>query len=57
MAANLIPGEYEVNTCAAGFKAEVSRLTLSVRMEAELNFALRLGSVDQTVEVATRRRD
>ena len=50
-APNLAPGEYEVTVTAAGFDAEVSRFTLTIGSEGELNFALRIGSVEQTMEV------
>jgi hypothetical protein len=48
---NLVPGEYEVAVSAAGFETQIARLTLLVGSEEELNFAMRIGSVDQTLEV------
>src|SRR5215469_14320323 len=51
-APNLIPGDYEVTASAAGFETQVARLTMRVGAEQELNFTLRVGSVDQKLEVA-----
>jgi hypothetical protein len=50
-APNLVPGDYEVTVSAAGFESQVSRFTLTIGGEGELSFALRIGSVDQTMEV------
>ena len=50
-APNLVPGEYEVTVSAASFESQVARLTLPIGAEQELNFALRIGPVDQVVEV------
>src|SRR5260370_27100040 len=50
-APNLVPGDYELTVSAAGFETQISRFTLTIGAEAELNFALRIGSVDQTLEV------
>jgi hypothetical protein len=51
-APNLVPGQYEVTVSAAGFESQISRIALTTGEEAELNFGLRIGSVDQTVEVS-----
>ena len=50
-APNLVPGEYEITASAQGFETQVARLTLPIGAEQELNFALRIGSVDQTMNV------
>src|SRR5258708_15561746 len=50
-APNLVPGEYKVTVSAVGFETQASRFTLTIGAEGELNFALRIGSVDQTMEV------
>ena len=50
-APNLVPGEYDVTVSAASFESQVARLTLPIGAEQELNFALRIGPVDQVVEV------
>ena len=50
-APNLVPGEYEVTVSAAGFETQVARLTVLIGAEQELNFTLRIGFVDQTIEV------
>ena len=50
-APNLLPGEYEAVVSAEGFKPQVARLTMAIGEEQELNFALWIGSVDQTMDV------
>jgi Carboxypeptidase regulatory-like domain/TonB-dependent Receptor Plug Domain/TonB dependent receptor len=52
IAPNLIPGDYEVTISAGGFETQVAPLTMRVGDEQELNFTLRVGSVDQKLEVA-----
>ncbi len=49
----LAPGEYTVTVTKEGFNAAVrSGIKLSVDQVAEINFALAVGSVNQTVEVS-----
>src|SRR5258708_3002157 len=50
-APNLVPGDYEVTVSAAGFETQIARLTLTIGAEQELNFALRLGSIEQSLQV------
>jgi hypothetical protein len=49
--ANLNPAEYEVSANAAGFSTSVTKITLTVGAKQEVNFALKVGQVTQTVEV------
>jgi hypothetical protein len=51
-APNLTPGEYEITASAAGFQTQVAHVTLAVGAEQQLNFSLRIGRVEQKVEVA-----
>jgi hypothetical protein len=51
-AANLTPGEYEVTVTATGFQTQIAAITVTVGAEAQLNFGLQLGSLEQSVEVA-----
>jgi hypothetical protein len=48
---NLNPGDYEATVTAPGFATTVSKLTLTVGAKQEMNIALTVGQVVQTVEV------
>jgi hypothetical protein len=48
---NLNPGDYQVSAEASGFNKVVSKVTLTVGAKQEMNFALQVGQVTQTVEV------
>ncbi len=48
---NLIPGDYEASAEAPGFSKTVSKVTLTVGSKQEMNFAMTVGQVTQTVEV------
>ena len=48
---NLIPADYEVSISAAGFTTAVSKVTLTVGARQELNLALKVGEITQTVEI------
>ncbi len=48
---NLIPGDYEASAEAPGFSKTVSKVTLTVGGKQEMNFAMTVGQVTQTVEV------
>ena len=48
---NLTPGEYQVRASAPGFELQIVYITLTVGAEQELNFNLRVGLLDQSVEV------
>ncbi len=48
---NLTPGDYTVSISAAGFKTSESNVTLTVGAKQEMNLALTVGEVSQTVEV------
>ena len=48
---NLNPGDYEASISADGFSTTVSKLTLTVGAKQEMNIALTVGQVVQTVEV------
>jgi hypothetical protein len=50
-APNLTPGDYTVSITAAGFKTSESKVTLTVGAKQEMNLALSVGEVSQTVEV------
>ena len=50
-APSLLPGSYEVTATANGFRGAVSKITLNVGTEQELNFTLTVGDVNQSVEV------
>ena len=47
----LIPGSYEVNVDAPGFKKSLRSLSLSASQAAEVNVRLELGTVSEVVEV------
>src|SRR5712691_2747556 len=48
---NLLPADYEVSVSAAGFSTSATKLTLTVGAKQELNLALTVGQITQTVEV------
>src|SRR6202521_2917018 len=48
---NINPADYAVSISAAGFRTATSRVTLTVGAKQELNVALTVGEVSQTVEV------
>jgi hypothetical protein len=48
---NLIPGDYDVSATAAGFSKVVSKVTLTVGAKQEMNFSMKIGQVQQVVEV------
>src|ERR1700682_1291963 len=50
-APNLQPGSYEVTVTAKGFRGVSSMVTLNVGAQQELNFTLKIGDVNQSVEV------
>jgi len=51
-APNLLPGEYEVTITAKGFQTTVQKgIVLTVGATQALNFGLKLGQLNQTVEV------
>jgi hypothetical protein len=51
-APNLLPGEYEVSITAKGFQTTVQKgIVLTVGATQALNFGLKLGQLNQTVEV------
>ena len=47
----LPPGEYLVTVRLSGFKQEIRKVTLEVQQVARLDFALQVGSLNQTIEV------
>lgn len=52
-APNLLPGNYEVKVTATGFQTFVQKaITLTVGAERALNFALKVGQLNQTVTVS-----
>src|SRR4029077_7887671 len=52
-APNLLPGTYDITAAAAGFSSQVQNgVVLTVGAEQVLNFALQVGQVTQTIEVA-----
>jgi len=50
---NLNPGDYQVSAEASGFNKAVSKVSLTVGAKQEMNFALQVGQVTQTVEVTS----
>src|SRR5438093_6637085 len=48
---NLNAGDYQVSASASGFSTAVARLTLTVGQKQELNLALMVGPVVETIEV------
>ena len=50
---NLNPGDYQLSAEASGFSKAVSKVTLTVGAKQEMNFALQVGQVTQTVEVTS----
>jgi len=50
---NLLPGVYEVNVTAKGFRSLLQKgITLSVGAEQALNFSLKVGELSQQIEVS-----
>lgn len=53
-AANLLPGEYEVEISASGFNTEIKKgITINVGSQPVFNLALQIGSVSNSVQVTT----
>jgi hypothetical protein len=50
-APNLAPGTYEVKVTAKGFNSTISKLTLAVGAQQQLNIPMTVGETSQTVEV------
>jgi hypothetical protein len=50
-APNLVPGEYEVKATAAGFAPKGTNLTLTVGDVLSLSLELKVGGVDQKIEI------
>ena len=48
---NLNAGDYQVSASASGFSTAVARLTLTVGQKQELNLALMVGPIVETIEV------
>jgi hypothetical protein len=48
---NLIPGNYDVSVSATGFSTTVSKVTLTVGAQQQMNIKLTVGAVSQTVVV------
>jgi hypothetical protein len=48
---NLIPADYDVSASAPGFSTSATKVTLTVGAKQELNLALTVGQITQTVEV------
>ena len=48
---NLLPAAYDVSVTAQGFRAVVSKVTITVGSQQTMNLALQIGDVSQTVEV------
>jgi hypothetical protein len=54
VAPNLLPGTYEIRVTATGFSTEVQKgVTLTVGAQQLLDFTMRVGQMNQTVEVTT----
>jgi outer membrane receptor protein involved in Fe transport len=52
VAPNLVPGPYEMQVTATGFRTELKKgIVLTVGEESTINIALKVGSLDQTVVV------
>lgn len=57
-APNLLPGSYEISASAPGFTTEVrTGITLTVGAQQVVNFTLRVGLVNQKIEVAATALD
>ena len=53
-APNLLPGDYEIKVTASGFSTQIQKgITLTVGTQQLLDIALRVGQVNQTVEVTS----
>ena len=50
-APNLLPGDYEITTTAAGFATQVLTVTLTVGADLVLNVGMKVGIATQSVEV------
>src|SRR5438876_2072176 len=50
---NLNAGDYQVSASAPGFSTAVAKLTLTVGQKQELNLALMVGTLSETVEVTS----
>jgi len=50
-ASNLLAGEYEITASAGGFEKQVVQFRLNAGAQAEVNFELRVGPIDQFIEV------
>src|ERR1700722_2455476 len=48
---NLIPADYEVSVTSPGFSTAVSKVTLTVGARQELSLSLKVGEINQTVEI------
>ena len=48
---NLNPGDYDVSATASGFSKVVSKVTLTVGAKQEMNFSMKIGQVQQVIEV------
>jgi hypothetical protein len=51
-ASNLLAGEYEITASAGGFEKQVVQFRLNAGAQAEVNFELRVGPIDQSIEVS-----
>lgn len=48
---NLLPADYEVSVSAQGFSTAISKVTLTVGARQELSLSLKVGEINQTVEI------
>jgi len=57
-APNLLPGDYEARVSAAGFETSVQNgITLTVGAQQTLNFTMKVGTINETVEVTASSSD
>jgi len=50
----LVPGQYTVETQAAGFRTErTNSITIEINQQARIDFAMQIGEIQQTVEVTS----
>jgi hypothetical protein len=57
-APNLLPGDYEARVSAAGFETSVQNgITLTVGAQQALNFTMKVGTINETVEVTAVSSD